>query len=324
MDNRPQILICTLSSGENEFAECKDSLKRQTYKNWKHRIFSHLPNKEAHDRLYREFMAQRHQYDLFLKLDADMVFISQDALAKVVNLFLDEPELDHAEIALHDWFSDSLIMGLHAFSNRARWVPDSETLFVDRDPVIPGIKRQYWQNPAPIVSHCPNPADFQSFHFGVHRAFKSIQSNRKDLDWYQSRYQWRLLRNVWYNFLARSDRRLGFACLGADRVFKGEIKSAHYDYTNSELRKTFEKYADISSQDIQRRLSKRWNRSFFLQRVGAKKLAKHPFGYVASLGRSVLNSIKQALLKNRNMDFAPNARSADNATLPKPEKAEKQ
>ena len=104
MADRPRVLVLTLFSGEQEYEEAVAALERQSFRGFDHRVFEHLPNKEAHEALQRAVMESAADYDLFLKLDADMVFRSGDALAQIVELFRARPEVDHARTVVHDWF----------------------------------------------------------------------------------------------------------------------------------------------------------------------------------------------------------------------------
>lgn len=279
MNKEPRILIGTLYSGENELDECKHSLSEQTYTNWTQRIIAHLPNKTAHDTLYREFMSARNDFHLFLKLDADMVFRASSGLSQIVNLFSASFELDHAEIAVKDWFSNQSILGLHAFSNKCRWHINDENLFVDPDPESPTPKRTIWQAPAPLVNHCPNPSPFQSFHFGVHRALKVAQSGRGRFDWFQFDAQSDLLQKVWNNFVDQKDIRIGFAVLGADLVFSDVIKPNQYDYTNPQLLGIFNKYKNLRSGDVSDLLGDKWNKEFHRKKIKKMKMGKNPLSF---------------------------------------------
>jgi hypothetical protein len=243
-----RVLIGTLYTGENEFEQCKRSLQQQTHTDWEHVVYRHLPNKEAHDRLYRTFMEQSEDFDLFVKLDADMVFRSNASLQTLVNLFDSEPVLDHALLAVRDWASDSLIMGLHAYSNRAVWTSSDEKLFVDHSPSVPGKRLTTKKPPAPLVDHSPDPTPFQAFRFGVHRALKVVQRDRSELDFFRSRMQWNLLNNVQRRFKKTGHRRLGLIVAGAKEVFAGTITRTEYDDTSGDLHERFSKlYGDCTA-----------------------------------------------------------------------------
>lgn len=280
MNKNPKILVGTLYSGENELDDCKRSLAEQSYGEWHHHIIKNLPNKIAHDTLYQKFMGAADEFDLFLKLDADMVFTHQEALSGLVQLFRLSKQLHHAELAVKDWFSDSLILGIHAFTNKCRWLSSSESLFVDTDPLAPTPKMVFWESPAPIVNHCPNPGLFQSFHFGVHRALKIIQKASFDINWPQFYAQSSLLKKVWHHFKSKKDVRLGMVILGADLVFHNEYDHDIYDYTKPALVAIFNQYKDFTSDQILHSVSKAWQQSGPQQRNMKKMILRNPLSFI--------------------------------------------
>lgn len=256
--NNARILIGTLYSGENEFDECIESVKNQTYNNVEHIFFKYLPNKEAHDTLYKTFMERADEFDYFIKLDADMVFNTDKALEIILDYFSNDPEIDHLVTVVDDRYSDTLIQGLHAFSKRARWEQNNENLFVDHNPVIPGKKKVLREFPAPLVKHCPNPSNFQAYHFGVHRVLKAFQPGRADFNGSQSQSQWKLIRNVYDHFLDTRDIRLGFCILGANHVIDGKV--AHDDYSNckTNLSEFFKQFDNMSVDELTQELEVNW------------------------------------------------------------------
>ena len=260
MRDHPRILISTLYAGENELDECLESLHSQSYSNWEHKIYRHLPNKKAHDTLYRDFMNRSDEFDLFIKIDADMVFRNSEGLVKILDLFRDLPDLDHLEMAVHDWFSNSLIMGAHAYTSRAKWMFNDEDLFVDYNPVVPGRKLYVWNDPAPLLEHSPNPAPYQAFRFGIHRSLKAFQPTQKSFNRSHAKAHWKILKDVWNQFVATNDKRRGFAILGADLVIDGKIKQLHYDCSNLELSDIYQPHSRLSSEELYNLLRPRWGK----------------------------------------------------------------
>jgi hypothetical protein len=272
MRDTPRVLVGTLYCGENEFEALKESLRGQNYSHWEHVVYKNLPNKEAHDRLYRTFMEEQDNFDLFLKLDADMVFRSDDGLDQIVRVFLENPGLDHLTLAVRDWYSDSLIEGLHTFTDRAQWETGGEPRFVDPSPLIPGEKQKLWTDPAPIVDHSPDPSPFQAFRFGVHRALKVVQRDRWIMWFRQATGQWNLLRNCWEHFEEVGDRRLGLALLGAEEVFQERAHAEEYDQKQEALERRLEKYESWDIEKIRQVLRVRWGRGW-KRKVGAVRIA---------------------------------------------------
>lgn len=287
-----RVLIGTLYCGENEFQAHKRSIEWQTFSNWEHIVFENLPNKVAHDRLYRTFTERSSEYDIFVKLDADMVFSRKSSLSELVSLFQSEPDLDHAILAVHDWASDSLILGLHVFSNRVYWERSAEQLFVDHSPNVPGKRLVTYSAPAPVADHGPDPSPFQGFHFGVHRALKVVQNDRSDFRLFRSRMQWKLLTNVWMRFVNTQDRRLGLIIQGADCVVQGGVARREYDYTNTSLLERFEAtYAALSPEELYERLEARWNSC-----VQRERIYMNAVGFYRMLGAACVEIPKRAMI----------------------------
>ena len=257
MKENPKILIGTLYSGENELEECINSVKAQKYKRWEHKIIKNLPNKLAHETLYNMFMENGNEYDLFVKLDADMVFKSNDSLNLIVRLFLENDKLDHAVIAVIDWYSDSLITGLHTFSNRVKWYTSNEQLFVDETPIYTGNFRLYWGDPAPIAQHSPNPSFKQAFQFGIHRGLKAMQYGRKKFNRTRSKEQRDLINKIWNNFVKYKDIRYGLVILGVDKVIKNKRKFKESEYKELELN-----IEELSTYKLYSKLKSRWGNKY--------------------------------------------------------------
>lgn len=219
-------------------------------------VFRDLENKEAHNALYRCFMSNRNEFDMFMKLDADMVFRSPHSLEKIVDVFRFTPNLDHLRSLVLDWYSGLLIPALHVFSNRVRWVEDpKEQMFVDAFPEVPGIRISLHGSPAPFVDHSPNPTAEQGFWFGVHRASKAVQSEREVFHRGQGVSQWRLLKAVWKRFKETGDPRLGLCMYGAELVFRGEL--FHSDYVAGKTHAT--KLRASLTDEILEMLEKEWS-----------------------------------------------------------------
>lgn len=210
-----RVLIGTLYSGEPQFTRCLRSLENQTYANWRHCVISHYPNRDAHSLLYRAFMYAEAEFDLYIKLDADMEFQRPSALAEIVAMFSENRQLGHIEAAVYDYFSDSRIMGLHAFRAGAFWPDQNEEIFVDSKPVSNGRHQMLWDTPAPFVNHCLNPNQSQAYYFGYHRATKIRQWGYGRFRPAQARAQLRLLYRIRNHHFRNGDPFLLAALSGA-------------------------------------------------------------------------------------------------------------
>jgi hypothetical protein len=260
MEN-PRILIGTLYVDENERDSCERALAGQGYRDWSLRVFSGLENREAHRQLYQYFMDNRDKYELFIKLDADMVLRSPDSLALIVNEFKKNDNPDHVVFYVHDWISGLQIIGLHVFSNRVSWRMTDEQLFVDPDPMRPGAKKVIENFPSPIADHSPNPSPFQAFRFGVHRASKILQSGRWWVDSAQADFQWRLLTHVHDTWKREGDRRRVLALLGAQWVLTAHLKGARDGYTGDTVLQAYRSIEQLDDQSLAEHLSRAWQSS---------------------------------------------------------------
>jgi hypothetical protein len=258
MMEQMRVLIGTMYAGENEFHKCVESIRAQSYSNWEHQVYSHLPNKAAHDTLYGDFMSRSADFDVFLKLDADMVFVDSESLGKIVALFRADPALDVVTSAVYDWYSDSLLIGMHAYSRRVTWESGEEDLFVDYHASFPGKKVVLRRDPAPLAIHSPDPSPIQAFRFGIHRALKAFQPGRDSFDAWQSLFQWVVLNRVWSHFTRTWDRRLGLAILGADQVMDGTAGRSHYDAGSDAVWSIYGPYAECISEEVYVDLARRW------------------------------------------------------------------
>lgn len=237
-----KVLILTLYSGEGEYIKCIESLHGQKYKSWEHRVFSNLPSKTAHVKLYAEIMARSAEFDLFIKLDADMVFLRNTALGEIVNFFEERQWVHQANFAVKDFASRSNIMGLLVFRNTAYWEHSEETLFVDTTPKIDGYRVLVWGKPSPLVSHAAHPHPYESFHFGAHRALKATQMGRLSKNRIQSSVQWLLLLKVWMVYFLMRDASRRWTLLGVRAALLKQIPLSANNYDDKQTKEVFSSY----------------------------------------------------------------------------------
>ncbi len=246
-----RVLVGTLYCGENEFDECVESLQTQTHQAWEQIVVRDLPNKLAHQTLYETFMSRAAEFDLFMKLDADMVLEDPRMLDRIEAYFQQHPQLDGITIHVHDFFSDSLIHGLHVYRSSVRWPRREERLFVDTPPVSPEKFRIGVKELAPVASHCKNPTPFFAFHYGVHRGLKARQATGSTAAYYLQ-----TIEQVWKNFQSRKDHRLGLAVLGAEMGLDGEFGVDDLDFENQHPREVCVRYEGMSADELRGEISK--------------------------------------------------------------------
>lgn len=285
-EGRPSVLVLTLFSGEAEVDRCRASLENQSFAAWSHRIFEHLPNAEAHAHLYATVTEEAERYDLFFKLDADMILADDNVLSDLVGVFQDHGDLDHLVVAVSDWMTDSMIIGAHMFSNRVRWVPHAETLYVDPDPVFPGRKLMIETPPRDLILHASDPSPLQAFHFGAHRALQASQVYRRlrDTRAHNARLQWHYLDLVWRHFERTGDRRLGLAIVAADMVFKRQLPASANEYSDGSLLAAFDGVSSLDTKEIRGRLEQDWGTPKARRRAWREALGPIKSGLVGIRG----------------------------------------
>ena len=172
------ILVGVLSTIENEYEECIASIQNQSYSEFDIFEIKNKPNKEAHDQLYSHFMNCCEDYWLFIKIDADMVIEDRHLFKKIVRAFTLNEKLDWLKIPVYDHFLNEHIYGVNVYRNCVKWKKNGELYYTDRVHMMHTIREhERWKIPDEkiLIHHCPNPGDFQSFHFGYHRMMKAVQ-----------------------------------------------------------------------------------------------------------------------------------------------------
>lgn len=251
-----RIMVGTLYCGENEFSACRESIARQTYSNFEHVIIKNLPNKEAHDKLYQTFIQRRDEFDLLVKVDADMILRSNTFFGDLVKRFSEDPELELLTVAVHDWFSDRLIVGINTYRNTITWSESSEGIFVDASPLSIGNRATDWHDLAPAADHSSNPSPIFSFHFGIHKALKIMQPVGHVIkrEHYRMTEHGSNYAQTANHFKRIRDRRLGLAVFGAELTFSGRFNPDDVSWSSATLKGEFNRCAHFESQEIQSKI----------------------------------------------------------------------
>lgn len=248
-----KILVGTLHTIENEFEAGRASVQSQTYKNHVQHVIHNLPNKEAHATLFRYFQDRNNEFDLLVKMDADMVLSRPTLFAEIVEKFVNEPQLEHLQIWVHDWYTDRLIGGLNIYRNTVRWNLDGEPVFVESSEVIhhrAGGRQTDRSHLAPAAYHCPDPSPFQAFHFGIHKGVKVLEGLRRNMPNRALEHAVNL-NETWAHFLRNGDIRLAWAALGGELALRGDFGPADLDYSNPNALEVFEsKYVTLTATEV--------------------------------------------------------------------------
>lgn len=219
-----RVLIGILYSGENEYQESISALKSQLFKNSEYFAIENLPNKLAHDTLYRDFMSRAQDFDYFLKLDADMVFANQNVLAEMVQSMQNE-NLAHLFAWVDDCPSGIKIPGIQMFKSDTKWLGSNEQLNVDYPPQINGLSKVFFDKN--WINHMPNPDEYQLFRYGVHKALKSIQPDRTNKNLKKGILHLTILNGIARK--AKQNEKLWFSLIGATLVYQKAFDSIEYN-----------------------------------------------------------------------------------------------
>lgn len=216
-------------SGENEYEECKEMIFAQTYKNFDHFVYENLSYKEAHDRLYGDFMEKAEIYDILIKIDADMVLREKTFFQYIVERFRNDNELDIITMALHDFYLDEMIWGMHAYRNTIKWDTGNEIVYTDRMHLKDNVRKHDWVEEI-FAEHCKNPAPFQAFHFGFHRGLKAVQPDR-----IKARLDGNYIKihKLQKNYAKRKDIKLAYALAGAEYMLSGYFSETNISYNEN-------------------------------------------------------------------------------------------
>jgi hypothetical protein len=187
----PRLLILTLSSGEAALPLLAEQLVTQSFRDFDHELIAGLPNRAAHNRLYRTIMERASSYELFLKLDADMTLRSDTAVEEAVRATDRHPGAQHFAFPIWDCFTEEQTLGVHMFRSGVSWGEVTDDLFVDPDPSH--VKQIVWKGPpAPFANHGEVVSDFECFAFGVHKFLKVAQRGSG-----RARKAHKYLRHMW-------------------------------------------------------------------------------------------------------------------------------
>jgi hypothetical protein len=257
-----RILVGMLATGENEREQAIAALRAQTHREYDLFIIENRPNKEAHEALYSRFMSAAGEFDIFFKLDADMVLARNTALEEVANFFATNPDVELILFELIDWYSDSLIPGLVITRSTARWPTHADQLMVDSYVNITGKNVHVSDRQAALAIHSPDPSPLQAFRFGVHRAMKAIQDDREPAKKMiqKADIHWNILLRTWSNFLIKGDRRMGLAVAGAELVLRRGSRALGSNYMDETITELFNKdYLQATSDALRSELGTIWN-----------------------------------------------------------------
>lgn len=238
-----KFLVGMLYSGESEYELSVTSLKSQSLKDWDLYEVKNLREKEAHDNLYAYFMSQADSYEYFFKLDADMVLEDQSTLQKIYDVCYEE-NLAHLMSYVYDCPSRQYIPGVQIFRCDCLWMGSNDLLNTDYAPKLFGkskaVMDEKW------VKHMPQPSEYQLFRYGIHKALKSLQPDRKDKSMTKFLMHLNILQGIARHAKDNTESNVFFALIGAYLFAEGVYKQI--EQNTDEAKRLFTKLT--SSDEI--------------------------------------------------------------------------
>lgn len=248
-----KLLIGTLKTIENEFEECCKSINYQLYKKFDHIVIENLGDAEAHDKLYSTFQNNSDKFDLLIKIDADMVIADTKLFSKIVKEFEENERLDRLFIHCYDHFVGENLGGVNVYRNTVKWQRNEDNFFTDRGHLEDTIREtKSWNVPEdkPLIHHCPNPSNYQAFHFGLHRMMKTLQPGVSINNANISKVHWRTFSKIIDRYKVLGTNNLKYALLGGESVLSCKFQDDAISYGNQEVEEIFKKYDNKLNEDI--------------------------------------------------------------------------
>lgn len=276
-----KVLVGILYSGEPQFAKCIDSVKAQEEVEFDYFIIENLPKNEAHDKLYNTFMSKAVEFDIFVKLDADMIIQAKDFFKFIIGIYLNNQFLDWLHIYIYDYITDKLISGLNVYSSNVKWNMNKDNIFTDRGHVVGSIRnKKILKNPAQQwVIHCPDASKEQAFNFGLHRAVKAYQfDNNTEIK--RNTDHGVVLSKLYYNYLRKRNKIRLYAIYGYLMVLDYKLDANTINRNSSYRVGLIKKLENMSSSELNKYIYTSWK--FYVLVFGYK------LGYVA-----ILNYLKR-------------------------------
>lgn len=186
---KPIVLVGTLHSNEGDFEKCCASVNGQRDVTVIHRVISGLNEKDAHNALWDEHRKLWPNFDVFVKVDADMVLRSTTTLKEICEC-LESRQATSLRAPLHDYMTDKLINGMHAYTNKVTFTETTDALYCDRNACMNDsmilVEKDLPSSLRPVGKHCHYATPIQAFRYAYHRSIKNQRDTMQDLI-----YAWR-------------------------------------------------------------------------------------------------------------------------------------
>ena len=168
-----RVLVGVLSAGEPSLESSLASIHAQEEVEVEIIHVADRPQFEAHRELFAAFDERSADFDLIVKVDADMEIVNTRLFTALIAMFQRFPEHDLIPVAVDDWLSRTRIWGLNAWRGGVRWTAPPPALFVDRVPSTVRSAMSLLDTGAPLVLHATRPTTAQCLRYGAQRALKA-------------------------------------------------------------------------------------------------------------------------------------------------------
>ncbi len=210
-----KLLIGIMEHGEQEFKDCLRQLYGQQA-DFDFFLVQNQPNKLAHRILYANFEKNRNRYLGCMCLDADMVIQTPQLLDNIHQIFTQKPNVKKIVYLLHDYLSDHHIPGCNIFHRDVPFYDHNDRLIPDIDAHFQGDTHvEYGKDYKTDIVHMANPNYYQCYRYGLQRAMKILQLDRKQPARAVLMNEYTILIGVFYAFKNLPDIKRAFCMQGA-------------------------------------------------------------------------------------------------------------
>lgn len=171
-------LVGILHVGESSLPKAIASVESQQQVEPIIHLIGHRPKWDAHRELFDHFSAVGGDYELMVKLDADMEILHPRLLAASGDILARHLRVDHIVFGVDDWLSGERIMGISIWRGGVRWETPPPDLFTDLAPSTARDRLKLIDLGRPLVAHAQSPSASQAFRYGAHRALKAARTGK--------------------------------------------------------------------------------------------------------------------------------------------------
>jgi len=224
--NNPRIFLGMIYSGEGDFYASVDIINKQINVDVTHFIISNMSEKDAHNKLLTTWNECKYDYDLFVKIDADIVLRDKESLDRIWQNIRESNRVTHVQVLLHDYMTNDLIYGLNCYNSKAVINAIDHDLYCDynvdaeHDNVL--MRCIHDSKLVPVGYHSHRATHIQAFRHGICMTLKNRHEDIKKMF------------DIW---VIDRDVLRGFALIGVKMAQK--FSKTNHNYTDNFLHNAF-------------------------------------------------------------------------------------